>query len=507
MSTKTMLRRHFLRGAGGFTLGLPLLESLQPRSARAEEGLVPPRFVAMCTEHGGIWSNHMHPDDSTLTESMSHAGQQVRRGSLVRLLQDDIAYLSPVLRAPSSVLTEEVVAKLNVLRGLDIPFYIGHHAGGHLGNFAANDGNGDDGVAMHAHPRPTLDQVLAWSPSFYTDLTSVLERSIVHGRFISWGWSSPGTQSGSIQPLPGHESSLGWFNRIFVPDNQGDSTRPPVVDRVLDNWKSLRESNRRLSTHDRRRIDDHMDRLHELQRRLAVVVSCEDVGTPTEDSSGLRGGSFEFNPDTQRRYWQLFNDVVAAAFSCGTCRIAVFRIEQTFSTHQGDWHQEIAHQANLPGGQAQAVIAEAHHRVFEDVFLDLVRKLDVEEVGGTTMLDNSLVAWTQESGLITHESLDMPVVTAGSASGFLQTGSFCDYRNMSMSNIPPPQGLHEPLVPGLMWSQYLGTVLQSMGIAPSEFERDGTGGYGHHFVGQSYKGRYPNSAVFDVMGEPLPFLT
>jgi hypothetical protein len=502
-----MLRRHFLHGAGGFTLALPLLESLQPRSARADPTGVPPRFVAMCTEHGGIWSDHMHPSQSTLTDSLSYAGQQVRSGSLVRNIDGDIAHLSPVLRAPASLLTQDVVGKLNVLRGLDIPFYIGHHHGGHLGNFGANDGNGDDGVTVQAHLRPTIDQHLAWSPSFYTDLSSVLERSIVHGRNVSWGWSSPGTQSGGIQALPGYESSLGWFNRIFVPDDTDDVVRPPVVDRVVESWQSLREGNRRLSTADRRRVDDHMDRLHELARRLEVIVSCDDVASPTEDSAGLLGGSFEFNPDTQRRYWQLFNDVVAAAFACGTCRVAVFRVEQTFSTHQGDWHQDIAHQANLPGGHAQQIIAEAHQRTFEDVFLDLVHKLDIEEVGGTTMLDNTLVAWTQESGLITHESLDMPVVTAGSASGLLRTGLHCDYRNMAMSHIDPPPGFHEPLVPGLMFSQYLGTVMQSMGIPPSEYETNGVGGYGHHFVGPNYGARYPNSAVFDVMGEPLPFLT
>lgn len=506
MRRPTMLRRHFLHGAGGFTLALPLLESLQPRWARADPTGIPPRFVALCTEHGGIWSDRMHPSETMLTESMSYAGQQVRSGALIRQTQDDIAGLSSVLHAPADVLTEDIVGKLNVLRGLDIPFYIGHHRGGHLGNFAANDGNGDDGVTLHGHPTPTIDQVMAWSPSFYTDLSTTLERSIVHGRDISWGWSSPGSQTGSIQPLPGHESSYGWFQRIFTPEDTNEAARPPVVDRVYESWRSLRESNRRLSTADRRRIDDHMDRLHELQRRLDVVVSCGDVEQPTEDSSALQGGSFDYDPATQRRYWQLFNDVVAAAFACGTCRVAVFRIEQTFSTHQGDWHQEIAHQANLPGGQAQGVIASAHQRVFEDVFLDLVRKLDVEETGDTTILDNTLVAWTQESGLITHESLDMPVVTAGSASGFLRTGLYCDYRNMGMSQIDPPQGFHEPLVPGLIWRQYLGTVLQAMGIPGNEYESSGLGGYGHHFVGQGYTGRYPNSAVFDVMGEPLPFL-
>lgn len=32
--------------------------------------------------------------------------------------------------------------------------------------------------------------------------------------------------------------------------------------------------------------------------------------------------------------------------------------------------------------------------------------------------------------------------------------------------------------PGLLWNQWLATVLQSMNVAPSEFERGGVRGYG-----------------------------
>ena len=34
---------------------------------------------------------------------------------------------------------DRVLGKMTVMRGFDIPFYIGHHTGGHLGNFARKD--------------------------------------------------------------------------------------------------------------------------------------------------------------------------------------------------------------------------------------------------------------------------------------------------------------------------------------------------------------------------------
>src|SRR6185503_12556004 len=131
-----------------------------------------------------------------------------------------------------------LVGKLNVLRGLDHPFYIGHHRGGHLGNYAENDGNGTDGQVVQAYPRPTIDQVMAWSSSFYPDLSTTLERSMIVGDRISWGWSSPESASGVIQELPAVFSSLELFNRIFVPQDDTLTTRPPVVDRVLANYQS-----------------------------------------------------------------------------------------------------------------------------------------------------------------------------------------------------------------------------------------------------------------------------
>ena len=193
--TASISRRQVLRGAAGFALALPLLPSLLPRSATAGgAGPGRRRFVAFATEHGGVWGANMFPGDGALTDTQAYAGRTIRRGSLAAAAQGDDAVLSPVLRAPSSALTPALLSKINVIRGLDHTFYIGHHRGGHLGNYAENDGNGTDGQVVQASPRPTIDQVLAWSQHFYPDLSTILERSMIVGEKISWGWSSPSTQ-------------------------------------------------------------------------------------------------------------------------------------------------------------------------------------------------------------------------------------------------------------------------------------------------------------------------
>jgi hypothetical protein len=500
-------RRQLLRGAGGFTLALPWLPSLLPRDAAAGGSpFAQSRFVAIATEHGAIWSESMHPAENTLTETMAYAGHTIRRGDLVHTDEGGVGRLSSVLSGDGTRLTPALAAKMNVLRGIDVPFYIAHHRGGHLGNWAANDGNGEDGQAQFDNPTPTIDQVLAWSPTFYSDLSTTLERSLVIGENISWGWSNPQSQSGQVQPLPVEWSSLALFNRIFVPEEEEESPRPPVVDRVLENYQSLRQSNRRLSARDRQRLDEHIQRIDELQRRLAVAVSCGDIPVPTADSQQLWGdSSFGVNPPLQAEFWQLFNDVVLAAFVCGTSRVAVLRVTDTFSDFVGDWHQDIAHQAHLPDGAAQAELAAANQRTFEDVILDLIAKLDIDEGDGTTILDNTLLQWTQESGPTTHESVDTTIVTAGSAAGAIRTGQYIDYRDLNLEFGDPYEGTPVRLHTGLLHQQYLGSVLRAMGLSPAEYELEPGGGYPDLYIGEGRESFYGN-AVTDVRGQWLPWL-
>src|SRR5690606_31547123 len=161
-------------------------------------------------------------------------------------------------------------------------------------------GNGSDGMALQTHI-PTIDQVMAWSPSFYSDLSTILERSLVIGRTagMSANWSSPASQSGEVQNISPQENSLALFNAIFVPDADPTETRPAVVDLVLEDYKRLRQSNRRLSSGDRQRLDDHLELLDELQRKVNVAASGGDIQPPTQSSTVLYSSDFGVDPDKQ----------------------------------------------------------------------------------------------------------------------------------------------------------------------------------------------------------------
>lgn len=499
-------RRMFLTGAAGVTLAIPFLASLLPRTVKAAPG-ARKRFIALGTDHGGIWQQSMYPADGVLSPATTYAGREIRAGAL----PTTSGALSPVLTANGSALTPTLIAKLNVIRGLDVPFYLAHHRGGHLGNYADNDGNGTDGKTLQSQKLPTIDQVLAWSTTFYGTLDTIKERSLVIGaQGMSANWSSPSNHMGEITSITPENDSLALFNKIFVPPTDPAMQRPHVVDLVLEDYKRLRTGNRRLSTADKQRLDDHLDRLDELQRKLNVDVSCGDVMVPTTSSTDESSqSSFVVDPEGQKRFFQLFNDVIAAAIACDTCRIATVHCGETFSDYAGNWHNDVAHEAQKPEGSRQAIIAEAHQRFFEDVFVDLAAKLDaIKETEGTA-LDSTLLQWTQESGCVTHDPIELPVVTAGSAGGFFKTGQYVDYRNLGKSAHQPSMDNAVTSHPGLIYNQWLGTVLQAMGLDPSEYEDGVNGGYGKTMMStETWWAGYDayGSAETSVMGEVLPLL-
>ena len=126
MTVRKIGRRFFLLGAGGFALSIPALPSLLRGShAKAQPPAGPKRMVAIMSEHGGVWQEHMFPDASLADESFEHL-HTCHHGALTSRMDGSDRVVSDVLRAPGDRLTETLVQKMNVIRGLDVPFYYGH---------------------------------------------------------------------------------------------------------------------------------------------------------------------------------------------------------------------------------------------------------------------------------------------------------------------------------------------------------------------------------------------
>lgn len=489
-------RRQFLRGLGGTAVALPFLRSLMPGDAAASTFQPPRRFVGLMTDHGGVWPENTYPDESTAPNALPMLpGWDAHWGPLALEPIEGEVQVSPFVRADASVLTASLVAKMMLVRGLDKPFWMGHGSGASLGNFTDSNYTADD-PADSLLARPTIDQVMAWSECFYADLSAVTQRSIHLGSSnpnIAWGYANPAQQSGEITSMPTISSSIALFEQIFPASLQEGEQRPLVVDQVMESYQRLRSgafgNASRLSAADRQRLDDHMDRIDELQRKLEAA-SCSGVVPPTEDAQ---------DAGSRAEAWALYNDVLVTAFICGTSRIAT--IKPGTHWYEGvsdfDWHQEVAHRADEPTNfEVQQMMLESHRNWLRYVLLDLANKLDIEEADGRTYLDNSLLMYTSEAGSRTHHPADHAILTIGGAGGWFNTGRFYDYRNRAdMSRALESDFLS--VRPGVSYNQWLANVLMAMGLPAEEWEWPGEKGYGGAPNGFG-------SAVLQMASDPLP---
>lgn len=488
---------------------------------------MPKYYVHFCSGHGAVWNQNMYPAaNSPVTQT--YGGRTIRKQPLALTTQPGGRVgVSPVLSGASNVFTASLASKLNVIQGLDWPLYVGHHTGGHLGNMARNDGSGaasGDGSIIGANPRVTIDQLMAWSPEFYPDLSGVRERVMAMGNRLSYAWANPSQRSGAIQEVAGSRDSHTWYDRLFPPGTMigGPAPRPPAVNRVRDDYQRLKDSTRRLSGEDRLRLEQHVQRLDELKRRLNVTVGaqCTQPARTAKSNFDLYGrpyvGDYDINPTKQAASSQMLNDLIVAGFTCGLSRIAVTDVDSTFTDFSGDYHQSVAHRADQvqPAGDMQmpsmpqSILAGGNQKFFETVMLDLAAKLDATPDGqGGTLLDHTLMVWTQESGNITHNTFSVPVVTFGGAGGFFNTGQYVDYRNTALIY---DTAKVEKESPGLFIHQWLGMTLRAMGVPSAQWAESDHGGYGYRYANVNWGAfntaqAYPTSQ-WALNGEDLPWL-
>ena len=140
--------------------------------------------------------------------------------------------------------------------------------------------------------------------------------------------------------------------------------------------------------------------------------------------------------------------------------------------------------------------------------LDLAAKLNATSDGtGGTLLDHTLLVWTQESGNITHNTFSVPVITFGGAGGALATGQYVDYRNTALVyDRTRPEVEH----PGLLMHQWLRMTLALMGVPSSEWAEPDHPGYGYRYANVNWGNfttaqAYPDS-LWSLTGADLTWL-
>jgi hypothetical protein len=217
-------------------------------------------------------------------------------------------------------------------------------------------------------------------------------------------------------------------------------------------------ANSRLSTEDRRRIDQHLAGIRDVEVQMGDMESnMPDSPIPTMacSSSGLdvdainaigQGNAFRQDgrvEDVARLHF----DLVTLTFACGLNQVACLQCgDGTDGTHydvgnaKAERFHHLSHRIRSDGnnGDAIAGATEMHaaiDRYRMESFKYLLDKWADYSTPTGPMFDNAFVLWTSHVANGFHSVNNMPILVAGNAGGFLKNGQYVDANNTTSNHL------------------------------------------------------------------------
>jgi hypothetical protein len=409
---KALSRRAVLRGTGA-VIALPWLEAMTSRRLRAASpaSRAPTRMAFVYVPNGA----HM-PDWTP------------------RATGPDFE-LSPLLEPLRSVRDD-----LLVLSGLALDPARAH-----------GDGGGDHARAMATfltgtHPRKTggadlragisVDQLAARKLGQATRFAS-LEIGCEGGRDsgqcdhgYSCAYQVNLSWRGESTPAAKEVDPRHVFERLFAGQARGEADpsaarrerrNRSLLDFVAEDARKLRD---KIGVADRRKLDEYLTGVREIERRIDAAQPVVEVGQSTlTRPAGI--------PGDYREHLRLMSDLLVLAFRADLTRIATFvfandgsnRSYRSIGVPEG--HHDISHHGD--DAQKQAKIRDIN-RFHVEVFAYILGRLRTITEGEGTLLDRSMIVYgsgIRDGNAHNHE--DLPILLAGKGNGTIRPGRHVRY--------------------------------------------------------------------------------
>ncbi len=413
-------RRTFLRGVGA-TLALPLLDAMVPAaSAMARTAATAPRRLGYVYIPMGMNPVAWTPDEvgrlTTLSPSLSPLASHLEHLTVITNLQIEDAHISGNHASANSAFLTCVRPKRT--EGSD--FYNGTS----VDQIAAAQIGGET-------PLPSLE--------IGTDLIAQVgncDNGLACVYMNNLSWSSP------TAPNPTEADPRIVFERLFgkggTPEQRKAQLQEDqsILDWVLDDLSRLRGQ---LGTGDRRTMDDYLDTVREVERR---IQRAEQSVTQSELEELTRPTSV---PDVWEEHVKLMYDLQVLALRADLTRVISFQMAREASTRTypqigiPEPHHPISHHLDNPEKLAQLAKINQYH---VSLFGYLVEQLKATADGDGTLLDHT--TYLLGSGLgnpNVHDHRNLPIVVASGAGSSIAGG-----RHIKYDELTPMANLHLTLL-------------------------------------------------------------
>lgn len=491
-------RRQFLVGAGQAMLYLPPLMSLLPREVWAQVAGKKVRTMTFVNAFG-INPELMFPTNPVgLTPYASALDTYYNRLSALP------KQFSRVVDFNNSNLSG-LEGKMNIMRGLGL---VGGNIGGHNHSVLSGTHAGGRAPTLGA----SIDTIIERQKGYSAIRLRTAEKSLNKTSEHSYWRPSRGAARQVSSLLYGDQA---LFNLLFpnggsgsAPPSSGPSSDELIIDKVLEDLTQV-QNHRRLSSEDKNRLDEYVTSVHELQKKIVAqrqpaAISCQNANLNYAVPSGFRG-----TPNVDNLY-DNYAELITLAMQCDRAQVVHIGNTAISSTNSNGAHPELHH--GCSGGANGNADRNAW---FLQRIGNLAKKLDARvdpfDPNGGTLLDNSLLLWTNELGSWTgsHSVTQIPVVTFGSGGGYFRTGYFADFRARPFITYRNNGG--EQHMYGRPYKQLLISVMRAAGLSSNQYMSFGDGnGFGEWqpFYSkerpalQRYYERFNNEH-----NDPLPFFS
>jgi len=451
-----MNRRTCLKGLG-VSLALPLMESMGWAGTAKDKAYKPPvRLGFMYMPHGVIMDRFWPADAESFRSSPPPALESLRPVLDQCLLMKGISGvpIAPFNGAPHALeLSTWLTAMLPAAdkrNEINIAISADQIAANHLGAFTA---------------LPSLE--LATMPQTWKEN----QEGLNEGYYSHCSFRSP------TQAVPAEVNPRNVLYRLFNKQEEGGGGREASPTNALD--RSLldivlggaRDLRRTLPTSDQRKLDEYLDSVRSVERRVAGIeyrqkeAALEKAGLHTSKRHATDSPPIEIRiPESDKRseYMQVMCDLNVLAFQTDTTRVSTY----IGSTPNGasypelgfnDQHHSNTHHNNDPE-KVRKVAAITEFNIAQ--FAYMVKKMHSLREGDGTLLDNCIMMWG--SGLEDgnkHTRENLPFVIAGKGGGSIKTGRF----------LPDTKGNQGDLLTTLLACAGI-PIDRPVGIATKQFE-------------------------------------
>ncbi|MEQ1870719.1 MAG: DUF1552 domain-containing protein [Vicinamibacterales bacterium] len=439
-TNKYLHRRTILRGLGA-AIALPFLDAMTPAFAATPAQI---RRLGIIYVPNGMCMQQWTP---------TAAGKDFS--------------LTPILR-PLTPFRDNMV----LLTGLD-----NAEADGHPG-----DGGGDHSRSQAAfltgvHAKKTegadilnarsMDQIVAEQFGKQTQLASLeigLEMNEIAGTGedgYSAAYSGALAWRGPHDPLPVEADPRAVFERLFGASESTDRAtmtarmrrNRSILDSVTNELNAL---NRNLGARDRSKVNEYMESIRDLERR---IQRAEEQGERELPQVARPAGV----PDTYEQHAYLMFDLMALSYQTDLTRVVTFLMGREKSGRAypeagvPDSHHSVSHHQNRPEIMEKVAKINTFHMKLFAHFLD---RMKATEDGTGSLLDSSAILYG--AGMAdsdSHYHHNVPALLMGGAAGQIRGG-----RHIEVSKGTPLTNLHLTLL------DRLGVPVEKLGDSTGRLE-------------------------------------